>query len=107
MIEAHNKYFNYSKLTDKEKIYLSFIYLLEPFYIDKKGLKVRKKLRNFLGSTKADEISFLKKMEELGLIGKTGTLVSLKDNKFAKKLLDELIGNNKIDLDQVNNLFLD
>ncbi|HUS48576.1 MAG TPA: hypothetical protein VMZ91_00285 [Candidatus Paceibacterota bacterium] len=94
------------ELEEKEMIYLSFIYLLEPFYIDKRGDKIRKKVRKLLIITEKEEVLILGKLERLNLVEKTGFFISPRNKKRIKDILDNLIQGEKIDLEKITKLFI-
>ena len=101
-----NTYFPLSDLKEKEIIYLSLIYLLEPFYVDNRGDIIRKKLRKLLTITKKEENTLVRKFEKSNLIERTGSLIFLRDKKTIKEFLDDLIKKNKINLEKITELFI-
>jgi len=86
-------------------LYYSLIFLLEPFYIDNRGVESRKKLRGLLSLTKKEESVFLEKLEKESFIKRTGGIMSVENKELAKQLLSNLIEKNQINLDKIMKLF--
>lgn len=86
-------------------LYYSLIFLLEPFYIDSRGIENRKKIRGLLSLTKKEEAVFLEKLEKESFIKRTGGIMSIENKELAKQLLSNLIEKNQINLDKIMKLF--
>ena len=91
----------------KEKYYYAFIYLLAPFYKDERDKFKREKLRKLFDITKEIEESFINKLHDANLIEITGDLVTIKDEKMAKKNLNAMINALQVNLEKVIDLFLE
>jgi hypothetical protein len=93
-------------LSDKFIYYQGFVYLLEPFYIDRRGNEIRKKVREMLAINRQQEDLFLQQLAQLNLVDRVGEIVSIKDKAQIKALLNELLNKNQLDVGEILSLFL-
>jgi hypothetical protein len=88
-----------------QKYYFAFMDLLEPFYLDKRGDKQRKRLRVLFGISEDQEMEFIKKMSSLSWIKQVGELCVIIDAIKAQKLQAEIIDKGHLTLDEILRLF--
>jgi hypothetical protein len=96
----------FAELTDKLFVYQAFIYLLTPFYTDRRGDEVRKKIRQMLSITVEVEQVILDKLLEINWTAQTGDLVYAQDKDAAKVVINELLKNNQLDVTAIIKTFL-
>ncbi|MBI4680868.1 MAG: DUF4365 domain-containing protein [Nitrospirae bacterium] len=87
----------------KYKYYYAFIDLLEPFYLDDKGLEQRKRLRKLFEISEDEEHGFIDKMTNEGLVKIVGSLCFVNELQRARELQKQIIGNEAIDLHLIVN----
>ncbi len=90
----------------QKKFYYGFIYFLQPFYLDKRGLSDRSILRQLLDISEEEEDKFLKDLIASSKVQVIGELASVIDIDLAKVILNEMIDSIKIPLERVVDLFI-
>jgi len=86
---------------DKLIFYQCFLYLIPQFYLDQRGKNVRELVRGFLNINIEEENMIISHLKKLAVIDVAGGLVFLKNTNDAKVALDELLRNNKINIDEL------
>lgn len=89
----------------KQKYYFGFIDLLEPFYLDGRGEKQRKRLRNIFEISQEQESSFIQKMQKNNLVKVVSALCIVNDSNKAQLAQSEIINRAGISLDEILRLF--
>lgn len=90
----------------QELYYLGLVYLVGRIYNGKRDDRNRKKIRYILSITRQTEDLILETLKGLDLIEQAHNLVTLKNKKLGKYILNELIDKNEINLEKVTKLFL-
>ncbi len=92
------------EMLEKMMIYHAFIYMLTPFYIDKRGEQVRRKLISYLKITDSEERFILEKLERIKLIGREGSLVYVTSKDEAVAEFNHFIDSGKIELSEASKI---
>lgn len=106
----HALYNNLHKQTrilfDKTIQYHILIYLLSPFYIDQRSVKIRAMIRKLLKLQKKDETYIIKALIQNGLVTKEGNLLFAQKTRDLTAVINDLINEGTINPEELINLFI-
>lgn len=89
----------------KYKYYYPFINLLEPFYLDDRGVTNREKLRTIFEINATQEKEFIKRMQKEKIIKIVGGLCIVTDDQKVTDLQNDMLNSGTITLDNILRLF--
>jgi hypothetical protein len=95
-----------SEFGDKLIFYQGFIYLISEFYLDSRGDKTRRKVRDLLNISSEQEQLIISHLINLGLAKTVGSIIFLQNNKDAKIALNELLNSGKISVEDIFKTFV-
>lgn len=102
-----NKLFKSIKsISDKFIIYQGLIYLIGPVYLDRRGDIIRLKIKRLLSINNKEEKLILDNLLNLKLIIQKGNLVYVNNKERSKKILNELLDKNDLNLNKLANIFI-
>lgn len=106
--QVQKKFFTKTEgLENKLMLYHSFVYVLRPFYLDQRGDVKRRKLLSYLGITDTEERFIIEKLTDGNLLIRVGDLITVGNRQDAISSINHFVEIEKIDLEQITNLFSD
>ena len=96
-----------NNLIDKLMFYHAFVYILRPFYLDRRGEKKRRKLLELLNITSSEERFMTESLVNTNLLGRVGDLIFVTEKEDAVLSLNYYLDEGQLDLEEITQLFSD
>ncbi|NTW14316.1 MAG: hypothetical protein HGA31_04790 [Candidatus Moranbacteria bacterium] len=90
----------------QEDLFLGFIFLLEPYYLDDRGSGDREIVRKLFDVGREKEVALIESLRESGSISIIGSLVFVIDRDKARHIVTEGIESLEIEIEQLLDLFI-
>lgn len=83
-----------------EMLYKTFLYFLEPYWLDERGADIRGKTRKALSISESQENLLIEKLKKEGIIEEVGNAIFIKDKTSMKKYINQLIKTRRFNMDK-------
>lgn len=97
----------FNDFIDKLMLYHAFVYILRPFYLDRRGENNRRKLLEFFNITSSEERFMIESLVNTNLLERVGDLIAVTEKKDAVLSLNYYLDEGRIDLEEITQLFSD